>query len=287
MSQENQDQSAEIRELLDKVNSLEFRIDRIEGQIEVAVQGLASVHPDRYRPEQPNSVADEELLMDKGLIESNIFEYGLAWFGSLVLLFGIVFLSNFARNYMNGLFASLVGYGAVAGVFFLAWYLRNSFTHLSFMLNLSAHLLLYYITLRLYFFINNPVIPVKGVVIVLLLAAICVQIYFAILKNSELLAAIAMLLSLATTLFADAAVVSLPLIILYCSFFLFSFYTLWLVAIYAFHIDLGLYFAKYLVTEQPDHGKSHWGISNTSLQPGMSVSLWNNLFTCSGDEAEW
>ena len=90
--------------------------------------------------------------MDKGLIESHIFEYGLAWFGSLVLLFGIIFLSNFAKNYMNGVLSSLVGYGAVAGVFFLAWYLRNSFSHLSFMLNLSSHLLVYYITMRLYFF---------------------------------------------------------------------------------------------------------------------------------------
>jgi len=223
MSRETQDHSAEIRELLDKVNSLEVRIGRIEGQIEKAVQGLASVHPDRYRPEQSDNVADEELLMDKGLIESNIFEYGLAWFGSLVLLFGIIFLSNFARNYMNGLFASLIGYGAVTGVFFLAWYLRNSFAHLSFMLNLSAHLLLYYITLRLYFFIDNPVIPVKGVIIVLLLAVICAQIYFAILKNSELLATIALLLFLSTALFADESFVSLPLMILTAAFSLFLF----------------------------------------------------------------
>jgi hypothetical protein len=229
MSQENQDQSAEIKELLDKVNSLEFRIGRIEGQIEGAVQGLASVHPDQYRPEQSNNVADEDLLVDKGLIESNIFEYGLSWFGSLVLLFGIVFLSNFAKNQMNGLFASLVGYAAITGVFFLAWYLRNSHTHLSFMLNLSAHLLVYYITLRLYFFTDIPVIPVKGAVIGLLIAVTSVQCYYAIRKKSELLAAIALLLSLATALFADTALVSLPLIILTAafSFFLFTRYGWW------------------------------------------------------------
>jgi len=202
---------------------------RIEGQIEGALQGLASVHPDRYRPEQSNNAADEELLIDKGLIESNIFEYGLAWFGSLVLLCGICFLSNFAKNYMNGPLASLVSYMAVAGVFFLAWYLRNSHPHLSFMLNLSAHLLVYYITLGLYFFTDIPVIPVKGVVIGLLLAVTGVQCYYAIRTKSELLAAIATLLSLATALFADAALVSLLLIILIAafSFFLFTRYGWW------------------------------------------------------------
>ncbi|MCX6306615.1 MAG: hypothetical protein NT040_16745 [Bacteroidetes bacterium] len=223
MSQENQDQSAGIRELLEKVTLLEQRIDRIEGQFEVAIQGMVSAQPARYQPEHANNPVEEELLVDKSLIESNIFEYGLAWFGSLVLLFGIAFLSNFARNYLSGPLASVVGYAAVAGVFFLGWYLRNSFTHLSFMLNLSAHLLLYYITLRLFFFIDHPVIPVKGIVLFMLFAVICVQCYFAVRQHSELLAVIGLVLSLATALFADATWISLPLIILTAGFSVFLF----------------------------------------------------------------
>jgi hypothetical protein len=229
MLQGNHDQSAGISELLDKVNLLEKRIDKIEGQLEMAVQGMAPAQPARYQPKQSDYQEQQEALIDKGLIESNIFEYGLAWFGSLVLLFGIAFLSNFARNYLNGPLASLVGYGAVAGVFFLAWYLRNSFVHLSFMLNLSAHLLVYYITLRLFFFIDHPVIPVKSIVLALLVGAIGVQCYFAIRRNSELMAVIAMILSLATGLFADTTWLSLPLIILTaaCSMFLMIRYGWW------------------------------------------------------------
>lgn len=223
MSQENQDQSAGISELLAKVNLLEQRIDKIEGQFEIAVQRMVSAQPARHQTEHADNVVEEEMLVDKGLIESNIFEYGLAWFGSLVLLFGIVFLSNFARNYLNGPLASLVGYSAVAGVFFLSWYLRNSFTHLSFMLNLSAHLLVYYITLRLFFFIDQPVIPVKGIVLFMLFLALGVQCYYAIRRHSELIAVLALILSLATALFADAAYVSLPLIILTAGFSVFLF----------------------------------------------------------------
>jgi hypothetical protein len=218
MTQENQGQLAGISDLIDKVNSLEQRISKIEGQFEKTVGTMVSVRPDNQYNAQPAGTDEEEILVDNGLIERNIFEYGLAWFGSLVLLFGIIFLSNFAKNQMNGLFASLVGYAAVGGVLFLSWYLRNSYTHLSFMLKLSAHLLVYYITLRLYFFTDIPVIQVKGAVIGLLLAVNGVQCYFAIRQKSELLATVALFLLLATALFADAAMVSLPLMILAAAF---------------------------------------------------------------------
>ena len=224
MSGDNNEYPAGLGELVEKINSLEQRLGRVEEQLNAAVVNLAPVRQDRYQPQQAETPVDEELVMDKGLIESNIFEYGLAWFGSLVLLFGIAFLSNFARNYLNGPLASLVGYGAVAGIFLLAWYLRDSFSHLSFMLNLSAHLLVYYITLRLFFFIDHPVIPAKGVVLFMLLSLICVQFYLAIRQRSELLAVIALLLSLATALFADITFVSLPVIILTSLFSLFLFF---------------------------------------------------------------
>ncbi len=223
MSLENQDQSTGIRELTDRLTSLELRIGMMEGQIDNALQAMGSAQPARYQPVQADSRESEDVAMDKGQIESNIFEYGLAWFGSLVLFFGIAFLSNFARNYLNGPLATAVGYGAVAGVFFLAWYLRNSFTHLSFMLFLSAHLLLYYITVRLFFFINPAVIPVKGIVLFLLVCIIFIQCYYAIRRNSELLGIIALILSLATAIIADTSFFSLPLIILTALFSLFLF----------------------------------------------------------------
>ncbi len=218
MLQENQDQPDRISELIEKVNSLELRIGRIEEQLDAAVKGMKTVPKERYRTETDDNPEFEELVVDKSQIESNIFEFGMTWLGSLVLLFGIAFLSNFAKNYMNGSLASLVGYLAVAGVFFLAWYLRKSYSHLSFMLSLSAHLLVYYVTLHLYFFTRDPVIQIKGVVVGLLLLSIAIQCYFAVRRNSELMAVVAMLLSFATALFTDITLVSLPLIILTAAF---------------------------------------------------------------------
>lgn len=214
MSQENHDQLTGIQELLEKVNSLEMRIGKIEGQLEMAVQNISSARTVRSHQEQASQEQDVEVLVDKGLLESNIFEYGLAWFGSLVLLFGIAFLSNFARNYLSGPLASIVGYAAIAGVFLLAHYFRNSSTHLSFMLKMSAFLLLYYVTLRLFFFSGQPVIPIKYVVLLMMVGTIAVQGYFAVRINSELLSVIALLLAIATAIFADSTFISLPLIAL-------------------------------------------------------------------------
>jgi len=256
MSQENQDQSAGIRELLAKVDLLEQRIDRIEEQYECAVQRLAPALPARDHTELYEDPAAEAPLVDRGLIESNIFEYGLAWFGSLVLLCGIGYLSNLARNYLNGPLSSIVGYGAVAGVFLLGWYLRNSYTHLSFMLNLIAHLLVYYITLRLFFFIDQPIIPVKGIVVAMLVAAISIQCFFAIRRNSELLATVALILSIATAIFTDATLISLPLMIATaaCSVVLFIRYRWWrlmLVTIFLVYFAQGIWLLNNPVMGNP------------------------------------
>ena len=229
MSQEFQDHLSRINELLEKVKSLELRIGRIEEKLDTAGQGVRAVRPKQDQSGHDDNPEFEEIVVDRSLIESNIFEFGMTWFGSLVLLFGIAFLLNFAKNYLNGPLASLVGYLAVAGVFYLAWYLRNSYTHLSFMLNLSAHLLVYYITLNLYFFTRNPVIPLKGAVVALLLLTILVQCYFAIRRSSELMAVVAMILFLATALFSDKTAITLPLIILTsaCSVFFLVRYGWW------------------------------------------------------------
>jgi len=182
--------------------------------------------------------------VDEVVIESKIVEYGLAWLGSIVLLFGIVFLMSFTKNHLNGITSSLIAYTAVAGVFFLGWYLRHSFPHLSYMLKISGHLLVYYITLRFYFFSSPPIIPLKGVVILLMLIAIGFQIYFAIRTKSELLGAIAIILTLSTAMVSDQTHITLPLVTLgsITSLFLFIRYGWWhnlimtLVLVYVSHM---------------------------------------------------
>ncbi len=193
--------------ILEQLHSLETRLARLEGKL--------STENARQFSENAQSAEEEANLVevDKSVIESNVVEYGLAWVGSIVLLFGITFLMTFTQNHLNGILSSLIGYFAAAAVFLIGWSLRNSFPHLSFMLNIGAHLLLFYVTLRLYFFSPVPVIPVKFVVILLMLIATGAMLYGALRRGSEFMGAIGVILVLATALISDSTHYTLPLLV--------------------------------------------------------------------------
>ena len=198
--------------ILEKIRNLESRINKLETTPTIHHPLFnGSLHPQPLNPPAGPSGSDVTEV-DEVLIESRVVEYGLAWIGSIVLLFGIIFLQSFTQNHLNGILGSLTAYAAVAGVFFLSWYLRNMLPHLSFMLRISGHLLVYYITLRFYFFNPDPVIASKAVVIAMLLAAIGVQLFFAIRRKNETMAAIAVVLMLLTAMFSDETQVTLPIV---------------------------------------------------------------------------
>jgi membrane protein implicated in regulation of membrane protease activity len=108
--------------------------------------------------------------------------------------------------------ASGLGYASAAGVFILAHFLRGSFPHMVFMLNISGHILIYYVTLQLYFFSPHPLIPWKVADLILLMMAIGVQIYLAIRQSSELLTGVALILVIVTALIGDSLYLTFSLI---------------------------------------------------------------------------
>jgi hypothetical protein len=204
--------------ILEKLHSLETRLERLEGKLSsdsfILREGTAVMNDD----DEGNLVE-----VDKAVIESNVVEYGLAWVGSIVLLFGITFLMTFTQNHVNGVLASLIGYLAVASVFLIGYYLRNSFPHLSYMLNIGAHLLLFYVTLRLYFFSPQPVIPVKSLVILLMFLAAVVELWSAYRRNSQLMGSVGILLILATAIISDSTYFTLSLLVMASAVSLFLF----------------------------------------------------------------
>jgi uncharacterized membrane protein len=224
MSQPVSPENSNLDSFLSRIQDLEIRIASLESRF------TTELNPDqREHPSSPQKMAtqepDEEILvMDEAAIESNIGEYGLAWLGSLVLLFGIIFLMAFAGNQGYPVLATALGYASAAGVFILAHFLRKSFSHMDFMLNISGHILIYYITLRLYFFTLHPLIPWKELDLVLLLAVIGVLVYRAIRQSSELLAGISLVLVMVTAIVSDSLHITLPLLTLAAVVSLYFFY---------------------------------------------------------------
>jgi hypothetical protein len=228
-------------EFQQKLNALESRITKLEGK-------LTKVLSSKYETDEAEEVETEKENLnqvDNAVLESRIFEYGLAWLGSIILIFGIIFLMTFMQNNISGILAAALSFGAAGLVFFLAYYLRNSFPYMAYMFTLSGHLLVFYIITRLFFFTSQPLLPAKGIVLVLLLASTATQIYFAIKRKSELMAFIGVFLTMVAALFFDQTHITLPILAIAAgtAFYLFTRYGWWrlviasLVFVYFSHIS--------------------------------------------------
>ena len=196
--------------MMEKIESFEIRLSRIEAMLKskslegsLPISSFASA-----------SVPDEEVDVLRSFSESKIFEYGLAWLGSGVLLLGMIFMMAFVDNNFGGAISCLLGLAAAALTFVLSNFLRKTFTYMSDMFTLSGHLLIYYSLLKLHFFSVNPVFANKWIVVGFLILAIGVMFYKAVKVNSQLMAVIAYLLLLATGLFADTTYFTLSLFVL-------------------------------------------------------------------------
>ena len=220
MSKNEQMENQEFVKISERLALLEERLSSLENKVSSGSrqqQFIESI-------ENGGISGGETVAVDETTIESNILEYGLSWVGIVVLMFGIGFLMMFIRKQTNVYITSLTGYLAVGLVYTLSRYLKNTHEHLAYMLNIGTHLLLYYVTMRLYFFSSPPAIPIKEVVVMLLLAVIAFQLYRSVKLNSELVAAIAIFLVQATSAFCDTTHESLPLLTLAAATSLWFFY---------------------------------------------------------------
>ncbi|MCX6270474.1 MAG: hypothetical protein NTU44_04500 [Bacteroidetes bacterium] len=209
MEQENHD-LADLSLLKQEINKLKERIHRIESRMEnaayPAVKTFSEINSFPQSQNTPGNEAAFTVSQEQGL-ESKLGEYGLAWMGNIVLLFGFVFLTRYLQNLGYNLFAAFVGYLSAALVFLLAGTTKNSFKYLSFLFNLSGYCLLFYFTLSLHFLTSSPLIPQKEVVLALVVLLIGIQVYLSVKKNSEVLTGLALVFMVITaSIFGNANV---------------------------------------------------------------------------------
>jgi hypothetical protein len=143
--------------------------------------------------------------------ESNIGEYGLAWLGNVVLFFGIAFLVEYLRISGFTLISPFFGYAAVAGIFFLAYYLRDSNPYMAKIFDLNGYLLVFYVTLKLHFFAADPIIASKAIGLLLLLVVSGILMFLSIRKKYTVLAGLSLILIAATAVLSDSTHLMLPL----------------------------------------------------------------------------
>lgn len=189
--------------LIERIATLEKRLIKVESLLRLEYVGDS--------PAQQTKIDDEELInVDKA--ESHIIEYGLAWLGSVVFFFGIVFLMAYTAGLGYIGLSRIVAYAATFLLLGLAYFLRKTFSILTNVLNVCSSILFFYITTKLYFFTETPIIAQEGIVIGLLFIIIALQMYHALKKQSELRGALAITFCIATAIFSDSAYITFPIL---------------------------------------------------------------------------
>lgn len=199
-----EDRDKELEKINNRLEAIEFRLSKLEAE-----KGLTGSET-KDEPVEPallnygglSTGFSNENEEDKGL-ESQIGRFGLAWLGNVVLLFGIIFLIQYLMSQGLKFIPVISGYTVSLLIFFLAGYLKKTNSHLSFIFKIHAHVLLYYVTLRLHFFSPSPILPDKTLAIILLLLLVVLQVYISIRDKSQALAALSLIFGLTTAISTD------------------------------------------------------------------------------------
>jgi len=204
------------REMMEHICSLEERITQVEKLLQTSNRTVKST--DNHLPAGSDEV---EAAFANPLSESKVFEHGLAWIGSAVLLLGMIFTMLLINNLFGGVAAFVLGIFSAVLTFYLSTILRKSLTYMAFMFTICAHLLIYYAILRLHFFTDTPVITQIWIVVVLLLGSVAFLFYKADLAKSQLMGFIAYGLMVLTALFIDQTQATLLLFVVATAIVLF------------------------------------------------------------------
>jgi len=207
------EQDKDVEKIGRRLKSIELRLARLESALFISGNEsmLRSEHKARIDDTVPTSDTPDE--GDKGL-ESTIGRFGLAWLGNIVLLFGIIFLNQYLIIRGQQFLSIFLGYIAAAAIFYLANYLKKSNVHLAFIFKMNAQVLLFYITIRLHFFSNAPLISNKTISLIFLLLLVALQVYLVLRDKSQSLATLSVLFALTTAILSDTTHFMLPLLIL-------------------------------------------------------------------------
>jgi hypothetical protein len=194
-----------------KVEDLENRLSRLETKF--GSPGYSDPGGFPADPEKSSTSETRSPSSNDDSLESKIGEYGMAWMGNIVLLFGILFLTQYLHKNNRELVSLIFGFSSVAFVYLIGYYTRKSLPYMSRLFNYNGHLLLYIQAMRICLFRSSHIIdsPVLGhaVVFVILISLI----YLAYRNNSQLLAVIVWLMAVITAIASGFTHVMLPVMV--------------------------------------------------------------------------
>lgn len=188
------------KQIYNYLKNLEARIARIEAHL-------------KLKPTQKEEGTETSPLIPDNLsekVDTLEFRIGQFWFakaGIVVLAIGIAFLMTFPYQNLPSFFPSLMGYIIVTVILLLSHFWRNSFAFLSRYLLGGGLVLLYFATLRLHFYGEQPVLVNNTLLVILLLIISMLGLYISIRKTSVYLTSLILTLGYVTAIIANEALI--------------------------------------------------------------------------------
>jgi hypothetical protein len=144
-------------------------------------------------------------------LENRIGENWFPIVGITVLIIGFVFLLTFPYRGFPSALPTLFGYLLVGGALAFGYRWRNSVPLISRYVQGGALVLLYFATLRLYFFSTDPPITDKNIELVVLLLAVIVITTISLRTHSQFQVALSLTAGYGTVLIGDEVWLFIPL----------------------------------------------------------------------------
>ena len=219
MAIQNPSSTGEHGDLHDRFDSLEQRLSRIEEFINYKLG--ANLNP---AASDLTETVEVKTRVSEDAAESQFGEQIFSWLSGIIVLFLVVFIMIFFQSKEKPDLAILVGYATTFGILIFVQLLKKSFPKQVYILRITSHFLLFYITLWLHLFSDNPLIRNNTLFLVVIAIPVVYLMYFAFKKRSEVLTILGTLMIITIAILIDQTYISLGLLTLVAAFSIFVYY---------------------------------------------------------------
>jgi hypothetical protein len=202
----------------DILDQLQQRIQELEQRVSHLEAGNATREPAPFiritaDPGEEDEAVTRIRKEHHGSVESRIGEYGMAWMGNIVLLFGILFLTQFLRIKEQELLSLVLGIASVAAVYVAGYFTRSSFPYLSRLFGFNGHILLFMIAMQVYLLPGNRLTDNALIGEGIVIAVIAAMLYLAYRRESQVLSVITWIMAAAAAIASNQTHLMLSLMV--------------------------------------------------------------------------
>ena len=194
-----------------RIVELEGRISKLEER--VASQDLEGIYRVPLKKDLSDDRGSENAPSQNEAFESRVGEYGMAWMGNIVLLVGILFLTQYLQNNNQPLISVVFGFASIVLVYITGYFTRKSLPYMSTLFSYNGHLLLYIQVMRIAMFKESMIIQSPMLSHLLVLLVLSSLIYLAYRNNSQILAVLTWIMVGITAVTSGSTHFMLPLMV--------------------------------------------------------------------------